>query len=1196
MKLFALSTILILTGCHDPKIKVNFEHGTKFLSTLSSAEVSMTQALTLDQTAEQAVVTQGNEEAFLLKGLCNDRQINSIAQPLQKIIECKEGSFETTLDLSGLDDGQITIELASALSPTHTPRTTEYSLLKDTTATGVTATVMTNSSVSVDGDDLQSYRFKFASEAACDPDDIQSDPREKTQLIEVKATSHKFLCVLGYDEHGNRSEVIIKDLSDQISQLIIAQSINSSSKVDPLPALASNTRNLAITVKGKDIVAYRYKIGTTACSNKEGYSTERKPEKTINDDISTMADGKKILCIISKNKAGVWQDFKNAITQTWTKDTTPPTATVTGQPTVSSNAANLDLTVAGDDVTHYRYRIGTTATDCTVDTGYSTETPIATKITQSLSSQADGVVKVCVIGRDANNNWQATTDVSTVKFTRDTTAPNTPTVTGTTPTTDTTPTWTFTSGGGSGNGTFRYKLDSSDFTSGSTETTGNTYTSTDVIGSHTLYVQERDVAGNWSSTGSFTIETQLVLTKLYPLNGSNWNDWVKNTDTTKDEYHQTDTACAGTETGVVKACVHGGEKLKVVLTGQTSCTNLTGTDDLGVFQWTCDSTTSPVQFYTSGFQTGKGLGDLITGTSWRNLTFTVKNSGTTLAQSASTALWTNTITALTDNSGGSDSAIVLTTQSTVYILSASRASQGYLINADKIAIVTLPGVTMTYGGQTTSNSLSSGEAGAGGFFNLVGAGSQKYLWIEGSYNHDTAGQDAISRFRTVTYSRFHNLTITKSTAGLELYSSNYNIASQITIEGGIGLKMRWGTSSYNYFENVTVNNSTDHGLELYGSYNRFNALHINTTTNTAIDINTADYNKLYNVNIYNTTTTASANGITIGNSTTGNTLQKIKISSASYRGIVESGNGDNIWSDLTIIGHGNYPIVAQKKATYHGVTSLNGGQILLSDPNQTINNLAAPNSLRITISDGSKILSNIAAPDVRTSADATSINVYNGLIAESCTRASGDSTGPASTTCANGTGSTATVAQTAITSSFMGKVTTDDTTNAHDTNGLAAYSSITDGNNFQYEYRGYGVEGSAYPNADNRGRCSTGNSRIWDARLKASDTILRNRSGDITNGNGTFTAGATCPAAVHGSRTLTDLLTTPNTFLVSAYEIWGDRIGDDDGLCESNEACIYQPNIGSYAGEGDYSSNTCTFVNGTVTGVTMYAYPTNGGS
>ena len=52
----------------------------------------------------------------------------------------------------------------------------------------------------------------------------------------------------------------------------------------------------------------------------------------------------------------------------------------------------------------------------------------------------------------------------------------------------------------------------------------------------------------------------------------------------------------------------------------------------------------------------------------------------------------------------------------------------------------------------------------------------------------------------------------------------------------------------------------------------------------------------------------------------------------------------------------------------------------------------------------------------------------------------------------------------------------------------------------------------------------------------------------------------------------------------------GDGVGDNDGLCENNEDCIYQPNIGSFLGEGNYTNQTCTVTKTGFTGVTMYFY------
>ena len=64
-------------------------------------------------------------------------------------------------------------------------------------------------------------------------------------------------------------------------------------------------------------------------------------------------------------------------------------------------------------------------------------------------------------------------------------------------------------------------------------------------------------------------------------------------------------------------------------------------------------------------------------------------------------------------------------------------------------------------------------------------------------------------------------------------------------------------------------------------------------------------------------------------------------------------------------------------------------------------------------------------------------------------------------------------------------------------------------------------------------------------------------------------------------------------------ELLDDGIGDDDGLCESNERCVYSPNFGAYQGEGDpEAGGRCAFqdsVSGSgVVGVWVYAYPVNG--
>lgn len=73
-----------------------------------------------------------------------------------------------------------------------------------------------------------------------------------------------------------------------------------------------------------------------------------------------------------------------------------------------------------------------------------------------------------------------------------------------------TPTWSWMSSGG-GNGTFRWKLDDSDLTFGSAQGADLAFTpGTPLVnGSHTLYVQERNDAGDWSDSGSATVVVDL---------------------------------------------------------------------------------------------------------------------------------------------------------------------------------------------------------------------------------------------------------------------------------------------------------------------------------------------------------------------------------------------------------------------------------------------------------------------------------------------------------------------------------------------------------------------------------------------------------------------------------------------------------------------------------------------------------------
>ncbi|MBL7544796.1 MAG: fibronectin type III domain-containing protein [Bdellovibrionaceae bacterium] len=180
---------------------------------------------------------------------------------------------------------------------------------------------------------------------------------------------------------------------------------------------------------------------------------------------------------------------------------------------------------------------------------------------------------------------------------------------------------------------------------------------------------------------------------------------------------------------------------------------------------------------------------------------------------------------------------------------------------------------------------------------------------------------------------------------------------------------------------------------------------------------------------------------------------------------------------------------------------------------------------------------------------------------------------------------------------FVGPVGVDDSKNLSDILGIRLFDSLLDWFQFENPFRLWGRKDNI-THTNIVGPCTTGGDcQVWDLRLKAdSNNRAFNRTDLVTSQNQPFIAGSPCPTAVSGNKvTLFDFGSGTNTFLTNAHEILDDGLGDDDTLCESNESCVYNPNFGSYQGEGDYYSNgTCLFNDGTVSGVKMYSYPTIG--
>ena len=95
----------------------------------------------------------------------------------------------------------------------------------------------------------------------------------------------------------------------------------------------------------------------------------------------------------------------------------------------------------------------------------------------------------------------------------------------------------------------------------------------------------------------------------YAANGNSWNDYVQNDGL--DTLLANDVACTGAAQSGFEACLHGGEYRQLPVPSQSSCTGLSATDNLGVFDWHCDDTPGQAWMVSTGMKDGKHLSHLI---------------------------------------------------------------------------------------------------------------------------------------------------------------------------------------------------------------------------------------------------------------------------------------------------------------------------------------------------------------------------------------------------------------------------------------------------------------------------------------------------------------------------------------------------------------------------------------------------------
>lgn len=452
---------------------------------------------------------------------------------------------------------------------------------------------------------------------------------------------------------------------------------------------------------------------------------------------------------------------------------------------------------------------------------------------------------------------------------------------------------------------------------------------------------------------------------------------------------------------------------------------------------------------------------------------------------------------------------------------------------------------------------------------------------------------------TIAASKIGLVVVEQSTlrASGDAASANYVISASnqnfLWLEGAILAVPPSGTTRSTAVTLTNINES------------RFFNFHVGGGINNTIYADNVNRSLFYDGSIY-----GSQWSFLVNNGSRGNVFKKLRVHGNTNVGLWLTSAHYNVITELISINNasGSQASGGSSYNTYSHVTSANstyGFGFNQMASQSTVSNLMSVNN-NVGLSVGFSIAScsslrfhQIALTNNDTAIYLDQLNSGSftghfllGQNSTDCSISAGTNPGLQNAGCDNQGASTA-VRHTGKDSSgsFFGKVTTTDSVNTNNSSGLELFASILDFSRFENAFRIWGLNGSSFPNADHRGACTSGNCRIWDFRLVPSDTQFLDRAQYVSSVGDAFISGSACPGSVSGTQTITDQ--AGRVFLVNATEILGTG-GNDNGLCESSETCLYAPNFGAYQGNGIDYDRSCKFQDGTITGVTMHPALSNG--
>jgi Cu/Ag efflux protein CusF len=357
------------------------------------------------------------------------------------------GTTEATVsnvDLTGLDDGPITLTVTVKDSAENEGEYVNATLTKDTgipddpTVTGLgpinaTTAGAVGFTISWTATDVVGYRYVFSDgvDVVEGSDTFAAGPTEAT-VSNVNLT--------GLDDGPITLTVTVKDGAENEGEYVNATLTKDTGIPDdptvtglgPINAATAGAVGFTINWTATDVVGYRY-VFSDGVDDVEGSDTfaAGPTEVTVsNADLTGLDDGSITLTVTVKDSAENEGEYVNA---TLTKDTgIPDDPTVTGLgPINATTAGAVGFTInwTATDVVGYRYVFSddTAAHDVDVEVAVVAGTTEATVSNVDLTGLDDGPITLTVTVKDSAENEGEYVDAT---LTKDTGIPDDPTVTG----------------------------------------------------------------------------------------------------------------------------------------------------------------------------------------------------------------------------------------------------------------------------------------------------------------------------------------------------------------------------------------------------------------------------------------------------------------------------------------------------------------------------------------------------------------------------------------------------------------------------------------------------------------------------------------------------------------------------------------------------------------------------------------------